>query len=269
MSDGWQQLIKEAVKLPALLADIYGDLLKPGIRQVGKALETVLGFGNTVLWPLALVNEKARLVLKRNLNKFRDQLKDIPEELIVPVPPELGVPIAERLSYVADEELSALYVNLLAKASTVETSNFAHPSFVNIISCLCPDEAVFLRELYKLDPVPFLAVWLKDKGKSGFLPVGDLHTGIEKEKDIKLLFPNNAQAYVSNFEGLGLIHVRRDIFLSDMARYEALEKMYRPQYEALSFDPKKKALTFMQGKIDITPYGKLFMEACLTRLKGS
>ncbi len=269
MADGWLEIVKEAVKLPSLLTDIYGDLLRPGVKQVGKALETVMGLGNTIMWPLALINEKARLTLERNLEKYREQLADTPEERIVPVLPEIGVPLAEKMSYVVDEELSTLYVNLLAKASTEETAKFAHPSFVTVISCLCPDEAILLREMYKRNPVPFIAVQLKVKGKEGFRPIGDVHTGIEKENNIRLLFPSNTQAYISNFEGLGLIHVRRDIFLVAEDRYATLEKVYKPQYESLHPDRKKETIEFMRGKIDVTPYGLLFMEACLTGLKKS
>jgi len=36
MTNGWLDVIKEAVKLPALLTDIYGDLLKPGVMQKRK-----------------------------------------------------------------------------------------------------------------------------------------------------------------------------------------------------------------------------------------
>jgi hypothetical protein len=37
MTSGWLEVAREAAKLPALLSDIYGDLLKPGVKQVGKA----------------------------------------------------------------------------------------------------------------------------------------------------------------------------------------------------------------------------------------
>lgn len=269
MTNGWLEVIREAVKLPALLSDIYGDLVRPGVKQVGKALETILGLGNTILWPLAMINEKARLTLKRNLERYREQLSDIPEEHIVPVPPELGVPIAEKLAYVVDEQLSVLYINVLAKASTLETSKFAHPGFVNVINCLCPDETVFLREFFKRDPIPFVSVRLISKDRHSFVPIGDLLTGIEKEADLPLMFPYNAEAYVSNIEGLGLISVRRDIFLSDKTRYKELETLYGPQYKKKLSDEDGKKLAFVEGKIDVTPYGRLFMEACLTGLKGS
>ena len=158
MSNGWLEVAREALKLPALIFDIYGDLLKPGVKQAGKALETIIGLGNTILWPITLGNERARIALERNLERYRSQLENLPEENIVAVPAEIGVPIAEKLSYVSDEELSSLYVNLLAKASTSATAKFAHPSFVNVINNLCPDEAVYLKELYKLSALPFIEV---------------------------------------------------------------------------------------------------------------
>lgn len=156
MSKELVELGKEALKLPALLPEIYGDLLKPGVKQVGRALETVVGLGNTILWPIAWANERSRIALERNLEKYREEIKHLPEEKVVSVTPEIGVPIAEKLSYVTNEELSDLYVNLLAKASCVDTARFAHPSFVNVINNLSPDEAVLLKEIHQQGVLGFL-----------------------------------------------------------------------------------------------------------------
>jgi len=265
MTNGWLDVIKEAVKLPALLKDIYSDLLKPGVKQVGKSLETVFGLGNTILLPLTLLNEKASIILRKNLDKYREEIQDILEEDLAQVPPEIGVPIIEKLTYVSDYELSALYVNLLAKASTVHTNALAHPGFVNIINNLCPDEVIVLKELYRLNPIPFVSVRFVKKKEEIFTPIGDLLTGVEKE--ISMLFPENTQAYLSNFEGLGLIHVRRDIFLAHQPSYDFLEKLYRPQFEAMpSYSKTNGTLEFKEGKIDVTPYGDMFMKACLSGL---
>ncbi len=110
MSDSSLTLLKEAAQIPALLKEIYGDLAKPGVSQVGKALGSVLGLGNTILWPVTLLNERARIALEKNLEKYREQIKDIPNEELTEVPPELGVPIVEKLSYVTNEELSKTQV---------------------------------------------------------------------------------------------------------------------------------------------------------------
>lgn len=60
MTSTWPEVIREGLKVPGLIVEVYGDLAKPGVQQVGKALETVLGLGNTILWPLALANARAR-----------------------------------------------------------------------------------------------------------------------------------------------------------------------------------------------------------------
>ena len=79
MPNEWLELSREVAKLPAILSEIYGDLLRPGVKQVGKALETVVGLGNTILWPIALINGLGDLTLKRNLEKYRGKLENIPE----------------------------------------------------------------------------------------------------------------------------------------------------------------------------------------------
>lgn len=103
-------IIKEAAQIPIVLKEIYGDLAKPGVIQVGKALETIIGLGNTILWPVTLLNEKAKIALEKNLDSYREQLENIPEEDVTEIPPEIGVPVAEKLAYITDEELSQLYI---------------------------------------------------------------------------------------------------------------------------------------------------------------
>jgi hypothetical protein len=44
-----------------ILLEVYGDLLKPGVSQVGQAIGTLLGYGNTILMPLALKNQKSKI----------------------------------------------------------------------------------------------------------------------------------------------------------------------------------------------------------------
>jgi Abortive infection alpha len=84
------------------------------------------------------------MVIEKNLEKFRLNLEGVPAPEIIPVRPEVGVPILEKLMYVGDDELSDLYINLLSKASIVQTAKFVHPSFVSIVDNLSPDEAVIL-----------------------------------------------------------------------------------------------------------------------------
>ena len=99
---------------------------------------------------------KTRIAIDKNLEKYRLQLEQALEEKIVEVRPEVGVPILEKLAYVSDEELSDLYLNLLAKASVSDTAQFAHPAFIAIISSLTPDEALLLKVMGQQTQFPFL-----------------------------------------------------------------------------------------------------------------
>ncbi len=257
-------ILHEAAQSPGLLKAIYGDLAKPGVKQAGKALSTVLGLGNTILWPVALLNEKAKVALESNLEKYRAQMASVPENNVAAVPPEIGVPVSEKLSYVTDDELSDMFVNLLAKASTLSTASSAHPSFVNIINSLSPDEALLLKKFRGQSELPFITARVVNKNAHEWEIIGDLLTGLERM--ITLSFPDNLVAYFSNFEGLGLIQVHGDTFVAHPPLYEDLENFYRPSYEACSFDHETHELIFKHGHIKVTPFGSLFMGACLSKL---
>ena len=262
-------ILKEASQVPGLLKEIYIDALKPGVSQVGKALETVLGLGNTILLPLYLLNERARLIVKKNLETYRETLKDFPEAEIVAVSPEVGVPIVEKLSYVSDDELSNLYITLLSKASTAPTAGLAHPSFVHIINSLCPDEAVLLKVIRARRVLPFVTTTLKKPDRT-FHVVKDICTEVEDE--IQFTFVDNFEAYLSNLTGHGIITIRRDVHVGDRAVYEKLEGSLRQQAEEREWyktRPKDWTLDFLKGKIEITPFGHLFLEACLKKLQDT
>ena len=135
--DFWLKLVGNG----DLLKEIYADGFKPGVQQAGKALGGIIGLGNTAMYHIHLLNHRTSVILKSNFDKYSKQLENTNADEIIPVPPEIGVPIAEKLSYVSNEELSDMYINLLAKASTKSTVDQAHPGFVNFINWLCPDEA--------------------------------------------------------------------------------------------------------------------------------
>ena len=251
--------LAEGLRLQDLLREIYGDAAKPGAKQVGKALETALRFGNTLLLPLAFANDRAS-VLRNNMEKFREKLQDAPEEEICEVAPELGVPITDKLTYVTNTELSDMYIELLAKASQVQHANVAHPSFVNIINNISPDEAVLLKSLRETSNVPFIEVQLKRVDKNEYVVLAPLLLELPCLKN--LAYPTNTTAYFSNLEGLGILNVKRDIYLSDNQFYEPLEAHARDKYSKQADQISDRKLTFKRGNIDITAFGNLFLNAC-------
>lgn len=256
-------LIKEIAHVPALLKLIYGDLAKPGVEQAGKALSTIIGLGNTILWPVALANEKAKIALEINLEKYRKRLESTPKEDISEVPPEVGVPIAEKIGYVSNAELSDMYIELLSKASIKSSASLAHPSFVNVVNNLSPDEAVLLKTLRHTPLVPFIEVRMHQDGKPEWNTLDPLYSSLNEVAGMS--FPHNIVAYLSNFEGLGLIQIRTDVYMAGVGIYEPLEIKSRNIFKQIEEFPESKIkIKFQRGKIDITPFGKLFLAACFT-----
>jgi len=254
--------LKEIAKSPEILKEVYGDLAKPGAQQVGKALSTVLGLGNTILWPVAMLNERAKIALKNNLEKYREKMENVSEEETCEVPPEVGVPIAEKLSYVTNDEISNMYIELLTKASKTSQSNQAHPSFVGIINNLSPDEAILIKSIRNMTGIPFIEVRLQFKGKNEWQTLDTMRPGLSCLKD--LAYPNNIHAYLSNLEGLGVVQIRQDIYMVGESIYEPLEENAKQIFKGAEENTSDRELTFKRGKIEVTPLGRLLMSACFS-----
>jgi hypothetical protein len=59
----------------ALVPEVYKDLLQPGVRQLGIALETVVGVLPTVLPPLEYVNKAAQLRMGSTLHQTKSGIQ--------------------------------------------------------------------------------------------------------------------------------------------------------------------------------------------------
>ena len=241
-----------------LLKEIYGDALKPGVEQMGKALGGVLGLGNTALFPVHLLNERAKLRLEANLERYRGKLANVSPGNIVEVAPEIGVPLAEKLAYVQDSTLAELYAQLLARASTVDGAEAVHPSFVNIINNLAPDEARILNSLRsRAEPVlPYIRVHLLSTD-------GSFRSCREVELEPALLqsldLPQYATAYVENLSGLRLLVMEETYQIPGEATYERIKGALGDKY---SSSPRQdETIDMRQCLARTTLYGVQFLSA--------
>ncbi len=261
-----------------ILTLAYKDLAQPGVQQVGKALSTVLGLGNTALLPLKLVNEKAQLWFASHMEKYRKQLEQVPEEQVAEVPPEIGGPILEKLEKTTNERLSDLYINLLAGASVASTAGLAHPRFAQIIESLAPDEAKVLDYMWQQTPaieLPYIQVSasqysrMDEQESPGPSPIGIIlkPVTILSTRDY-LAYPQNAHLYLNNLLALGLIKTEDNRTLPDQTDYNTLQAYYKDQidfnigsfvnYHKLS---RAHVMTYM-GFYELTDLGISFLRAC-------
>jgi hypothetical protein len=261
------ELQKELIELVKVS---YPDLLKPSFREIGFGLGTIIEFLGIPLLRLKLMNVKAKLRFRQRLDKLIAELDLIPSSDRTEIPSSIASPALEQLSVETDEDISDLYIALLRKAASLSEGPSIHPSFVNVLRNLCNDEAKLIEYFRDKGDIPFLIARLQFNETEGIDRTSIL-TGIETH--VKFNSVKNVPLYFGNLVGLGILS--KEIgSLSDTERwYKPLFQIYEPLraeiYNAGHTDGKKYNVAFIASYYRITPYGKLFIEACLKKLPGS
>lgn len=252
-------LVKET---PQILATIYGDLAQPSVKKVGIALETVFEFSTSLLLPIKLLNEKFKLNFEKRLNEYKQKIESIPEEKICEVNPQIGTPLIEKLSYTTNDEIANLFINILAKASSIDTINLAHPSFVQLVERLSVDEARIINHLVNKDFIPCVSFQAYTKDEKGFLEI--LKKGTMLPYEVELLFPQNIKTYLDNLTSIG-------VFDESHGNFKVDENIYNPIYEKYNYEQVNTQClqTNVYARVDksksyyqITDFGKAFIMAC-------
>ncbi len=286
---------------------LYDDLFHPSLKRAGKALSTVLDLGLTVLLPIKLLNEKAKLNFISNMKRYEEKLSAMNEEELIDVPEYIGLPILEKLTYISESFISEAFINLLSTASSEKTIDRAHPSFLSTLNDLSSDEAKILFRLKDKTHFPFIDIYvirelekvkkpahidingpkkkeeilallqynLQDRNTTPLRAAWNL-TGIEKECELQ--FPENIDLYLNNFERHNLIEFNRDQFdLSDISFYENLENyIYKDIHESFrneiggsdtSSEDFKYKIDIRRGAAHFTDYGRIFISACVSQIK--
>lgn len=188
--------------------EVYKDALSPVVKPIGE----ILGFLPRTIklalssWEKWLINGEESLRL--TAESIKEKVKLIPEEKLVEPEPYVAIPAIQQISYCQDsKELRDLYANLLISSMNADKKWQVHPSFVDIIKQLSPDEAKYLKNL-----LPMLVVYhpLIDVDFGiGESPKGYLSamTNFTDEFLDVLEHPENICAYIDNFIRLNLIEV--------------------------------------------------------------
>lgn len=281
--------------------EIYKDLFSPGMQKAGEALSTVLDSANLVLLPLKLINEKSKIYFEDNIKRYSEKLN---AKSLTPtqVPQYVGLPIIDKLTYLEQNQLAEAFLNLLTKASSAETLNLVHPSFVTILNNLSVDEAKILFYYKEHDRIPYIDIYLHrykevippppksdtEKVKSKEELKGLINYTFQDREDtylrhawnlssiqdeVQLVFPNNIDIYIENLVLNGLIYLETQQFnKNDLDRYDVLiEKTYKHIYDNLNRQiPQLIEMTGQKIEIDtrkcciqFTELGRSFLQACI------
>ena len=126
--------------------EAYRDLFSPALKQAGKLGDQIVKAARLILVPA----EFAAVVQDRLDGYITQAIRKVPELRLIAPLESIMLPVAERIRFQeADNPITGLYINLLARAMDGERVGEAHPAFIWVISQLAPDEVVLLSELSK------------------------------------------------------------------------------------------------------------------------
>ena len=225
---------------------VYKDLFQPGLQKLGSALAPSAELiGKTVevfLYPLSCLvfasEQIKEIVVPELAKRFKDKL----HKLVAPKAIVAG-PVLESLRFACGEPtLREMYINLLATAMDIDTASKAHPSFVEIIRQLTPDEAKIVR--------------LLNETKDGIDLSGTSEGLFERKRTLLAVragceYPDNIQFYIGNLDRLG--------FISQIQN--------STQSKTVNISNGKETITLgplgVQYQPNLLVFGRQFCEACM------
>jgi len=201
-----------------IIKEAYEDAFKPPAKEIGKALGTIgkgvnvaLAPVRGVVWGWEQIEEYIKTKVTEKLEK-----KGIKEEDIITPDPDIAVPTIEAMRY---SKLKNECANLLATSMTKSEAYNVHPSFVEILKQLTPDEVKVLNQLpVDRSPHPFIYLKRVMPDKKGEVRLGAYFGELVKKSLVE--FPGKMETYMNNLERLGIIEFGVSSYITEPSRYD-------------------------------------------------
>lgn len=261
------EIAKDAVKEVA--DEAYQDVVHPVAKPTGQLIGLVPRAIKAAFLPLEKWILSREFNLKETEKVLEEKLKDTPPEAIVPPEPYVAVPALQCISYCMDnDELRNLYANLLAKSMTEVNKSNVHPSYVDIIKQLTPDEAKLLRYIAtNYNNAPLATLSLQRENSRGEYIALYQHFSDAGEK-AKCEKPFNIQAMFDNLVRLGILEFNPiGSHLTNMELYKPLKN--NPYIVMLKvgilakINDEYNIIKDVEGYVRLTEFGKQFCRICV------
>ncbi|MEO6520530.1 MAG: DUF4393 domain-containing protein [Mucilaginibacter sp.] len=247
----------EAVASLVKAVPVYEDALQPAAKQIGGALETITKAVNAALAPVKVLVWGYEQIERWLVETVTKKLSNTPAENISAPAPNVVVPAIEALRYMGqEEELRALYANLIAAAMDSDTKVEAHPAYVEILKNLSSEEAKLLQSFSLQAAYP--AIDVKGLAGDGTYILykrcyNHLNRILNAEKG-KLL-----PTYIDNLVRLGILETPLGVELSDQMAYVPLEVDAELNDLLAMITDQGREVRFVRLTIRLTVFGAQFI----------
>lgn len=262
--------VKEIAAIP-VLEKAYDDLAHPSAESIGKTVSLV---PRTVAiwlssWNRWVVNREESI--KRTIDAVGSRVDEIPEEHLTEPPAHIAVPAIQQLAYCYDsEELRGMYANLLLSSMDDRTAEYVHPSFVQLLKEISPDEAKLLSTLTGSDNAEHVSIPLVDLrivSANELVPSKwtEVVEGYNECCEGVCEYPDQSLVYLGNLDRLGILK-RCDYYTDDvkaaLERFESSEAMQNAKAKVGLEDDKK--FFFHRWSYQVTDFGANFIKTCVS-----
>lgn len=270
VDDFGKEMALEAAK--AVAVEGYRDALQPAFKAAGavfalpfQAIDAALS--RPKLWVAEKQNN-----YERTCRILAEKMKDTPEALIVPPENYVAVPALQQIAYCFDsDDLREMYANLLANSMNSVVKDGVHPSFVEIIKQLSPDEAKILSYMGAHVIIPTISIRIP-LGGGGYGKVLDDFTdvpeqiGCEKIDDIEYHFNNLIRLglVTKHYSGLEFSDNERN----RLRNHSKVKECYAKACQSVEQVKQFTRVDVSMGYFMLTSFGKDFCKIC-TDYQGS
>ena len=260
--DGINKLAEGIGKAVEAVPDIYKDGMQPATKESGKTLALIPQTINAALAPLRQWIAQKEYNVAETEKLLAMKLEKVGEENIVSPESYIAVPAIQAISYCMNsEELRNMYANLLAASMTADKKWDVHPSFVELIKQISPDEAKLLRKVSeKTDSFPLIDVRIQTPS-GGYITRLHNFTSIAEGVCDR---PENVFSYLDNLERLKIIDIPNMVRIDNDEVYKPLEEHIEIQNEMSKPLPDGYSWKIERRKFEITQYGKQFIQTCIS-----
>lgn len=252
----------EAVKGIVEAVPIYEDLFQPAVQELGKGLHTLSKTIHIALMPVSALVWGYEQIKSYTLSSLEEKLKDIPRENIIPPDPTVAGPALEALRYTGHkEELREMFSNLLATAMNIDVASNAHPSFVEIIKQISPDEAKIIKYLGHNNYLPLINLHRT-------VPNGDGEATIYRNfslvgEQANCIFVELVPSYLDNLQRLGIINIPEGRHLTPDDKYSLLENHAILRSLCAELTNQNATPILQKRYFFLTTFGTQFYNACI------
>ena len=254
-----------------VLEKAYDNLVHPSAESIGKTVSLV---PRTVAiwlssWNRWVVNREESIKLA--IDAIESRVDKIPEEHLTEPPAHIAVPAIQQLAYCYDsEELRGMYANLLLSSMDDRTAEYVHPSFVQLLKEISPDEAKLLSTLTGSDDAEHASIPLVDLrivSADELVPIKWtlIVEGYNECCKGVCEYPDQSLVYLGNLDRLGILK-RCDYYADDvkatLERFESSEAIQNAKAKVELEDDKK--FVFHRWSYQVTDFGANFIKTCVS-----